>query len=61
MLIIFAAGAILYAAIDRLLHPGPVLGQIGVGLAVSAVASMLNYLLYPVVDPRIKEGVYNDR
>lgn len=44
MLIIFAAGAILYAAIDRLLHPGPVLGQIGVGLAVSAAASVLNFI-----------------
>ncbi|MBK8477852.1 MAG: cation transporter [Opitutaceae bacterium] len=40
-LILLAAGSIAYAAVLRLLHPKP-LEQVGVGLAVSAVASLVN-------------------
>jgi cation diffusion facilitator family transporter len=40
-LILIAAIAIAVAAIDRLLHPRPI-EQVGVGLAVSVVASLLN-------------------
>ena len=40
-LIVIAAVAIAVAAIDRLLHPRP-LEQVGLGLAVSVVASLLN-------------------
>lgn len=41
LLIVFAALAIAYAAIDRLLHPQP-LQAIGAGLLVSAVAAIIN-------------------
>lgn len=41
-LIIVAAIGIAYAAIDRLLHPRP-LEAVGIGLAVSAVASIINF------------------
>jgi cation diffusion facilitator family transporter len=40
-LILFAALAIVYTAIDRLLHPAP-LEAFGIGLLVSVVASMIN-------------------
>jgi cation diffusion facilitator family transporter len=40
-LILIAAIAIAVAAIDRLLHPRPI-EQVGIGLAVSVVASLLN-------------------
>lgn len=42
MLILFAAGAIIYAACFRLLHPEP-LEQLGLGLFVSTLASVLNF------------------
>ena len=42
VLILGAAAAIAYAAVDRLLAPQP-LGNIGIGLAVSVVASVINY------------------
>lgn len=42
LLIIFAAGAILYAALNRLLHPAE-LSQMGAGVAVSVLASALNF------------------
>ncbi len=41
-LIIVAAIGIAYAAIDRLYHPRP-LEAVGIGLAVSAVASIINF------------------
>jgi cation diffusion facilitator family transporter len=41
-LIILAAASIAYAAIDRLLHPKPV-EQVGLGLAVAIVASLINF------------------
>jgi len=41
-LILIAAGSIAVAAIDRLLHPRP-LEQVGVGLAVSVLASLINF------------------
>ena len=40
-LILIAAGSIAVAAVDRLLHPRP-LEQVGLGLAVSVVASLVN-------------------
>jgi cation diffusion facilitator family transporter len=43
-LIIVAAIGIAYAATDRLLHPQP-LADVGIGLAVSVVASVINYLV----------------
>ena len=42
VLILGAAAAIAYAAVDRLLAPRP-LGNIGIGLVVSVVASAINY------------------
>ena len=42
MLILVAAAAIAYTAIDRLLHPSPI-EQAGLGLAVSAAASVVNF------------------
>lgn len=41
LLILSAAGAIAYAAIERLLHPQP-LEQMGIGLLVSTAASLVN-------------------
>ncbi|MFN3544362.1 MAG: cation diffusion facilitator family transporter [Thiobacillus sp.] len=41
-LIVVAALAIAYTAIDRLLHPQP-LEAVGIGLAVSVVASIINF------------------
>lgn len=43
MLILFAAGAILYAGAYRLLFPEP-LEQLGLGLFVSTIASVLNFV-----------------
>ncbi len=43
-LILLAAGSIAYAAALRLLHPKP-LEQVGVGLAVSAAASVVNLVV----------------
>src|SRR6185295_14622487 len=40
-LILVAAGGIIFAAVNRLLHPAP-LEAVGVGLAVSIVASLVN-------------------
>ncbi|MFN8537474.1 MAG: cation diffusion facilitator family transporter [Thermomicrobiales bacterium] len=40
-LILLAAASIAYAAIDRLVHPQPI-EQLGVGLAVSVLASLIN-------------------
>ncbi len=42
MLILLAAIGIAYTAIDRFLHPQP-LEQLGIGLAVSVVASAINF------------------
>lgn len=41
-LITVAAGTIIYAAIGRLIHPQP-LEDVGIGLAVSVVASLINF------------------
>lgn len=43
-LIIVAAGSIMYAAIDRLLNPADV-SNVGIGLIVSGIASVLNFAL----------------
>lgn len=40
--IIIAAGGIIYTAIERLINPQP-LEQLGVGLAVSAIAGLVNF------------------
>ena len=42
ILIIVAAASIGYAAIERLIHPKP-LEQLGIGLIVSIVASLINF------------------
>lgn len=42
ILILVAAGSIAFAAIERLIHPRP-LEQLGIGLIVSVVASMVNF------------------
>jgi cation diffusion facilitator family transporter len=44
MLVVLAAGGIVYAAIARLLHPQP-LEQAGLGLALSVAASVVNFLV----------------
>jgi cation diffusion facilitator family transporter len=44
MLILLAAGSIAYAAIERLIHPRP-LEQLGLGLIVSVVASVVNFVV----------------
>ncbi|OQA33041.1 MAG: Ferrous-iron efflux pump FieF [Betaproteobacteria bacterium ADurb.Bin341] len=44
LLILLAAFSIAWTAIDRLLHPQP-LQQLGIGLAVSVVASVINFLV----------------
>jgi cation diffusion facilitator family transporter len=43
-LIMIAAASIAYAAVQRLLHPKP-LEQLGLGLAVSVVASVVNFVV----------------
>lgn len=42
LLILFAAAAIIWSAINRLIHPQP-LEQIGIGLVVSAMAALINF------------------
>jgi cation diffusion facilitator family transporter len=44
MLVVLAAGGIVYAVIPRLLHPQP-LEQAGLGLALSMAASVVNLLV----------------
>jgi cation diffusion facilitator family transporter len=44
VLILVAAVAIAYAAVDRLIAPRPI-GNVGVGLVISAVASVVNYVV----------------
>jgi cation diffusion facilitator family transporter len=52
ILIFGAAAAIAFAAIDRLIHPRP-LEQMGIGLLVSAVASVINLVVARIL---IKAG-----
>lgn len=47
-LILAAAMAITYAAVQRLMHPRP-LAQIGLGLAISVAASLVNFLVAMVI------------
>ena len=47
-LILLAAASIAYAAVTRLLHPKP-LEQVGIGLAVSAVASLINLVVALII------------
>jgi cation diffusion facilitator family transporter len=47
-LIILAAAGIAFAAIERLLHPRP-LEQVGIGLGVSVVASIINFVVAKVL------------
>ncbi len=47
-MILLAAGAIIASAIPRLLHPEP-LEQVGLGLAVSVVASLINFAVARVL------------
>jgi cation diffusion facilitator family transporter len=47
-LILFAALAIAYAAMQRLIHPQP-LEQIGLGLAISVAASLINLFVAMVI------------
>ena len=54
-LILLAAGSIAYAAALRLLHPKP-LEQVGVGLAVSAAASVVNLVVALVLLRAGKRG-----
>ena len=49
-LIVVAAVAISYSAVDRLIHPRP-LEALGLGLGFSAVASVINYLTARVLMP----------
>jgi len=48
MLILLAAGSIAYTSIERLIHPKP-LEQLGIGLAVSVVASLINFTASRIV------------
>jgi cation diffusion facilitator family transporter len=56
LLILFAAAAILWSGINRLLHP-QALQQVGIGLAVSAVASIINFSVARVL---IRNGRKNE-
>lgn len=47
-LIVAAAGSIAYAAIVRLMHPAPI-DQAGVGIAISAVATAINFAVARVL------------
>ncbi len=47
-LILFAAMAITYAAVQRLMHPRPLV-QIGLGLAISVIASLINFFVAMVI------------
>lgn len=44
ILILFAAGGIVFAAINRLLHPLP-LEQLGLGLGISLAAGLINFVV----------------
>jgi len=44
VMIVVAAGLIIYTAIERLLHPEP-LDSLGLGLAITAVATLLNLVV----------------
>ncbi|MCU0237644.1 MAG: cation diffusion facilitator family transporter [Acidobacteria bacterium] len=55
-LILFAAIAITYAAVQRLMHPRP-LEQLGIGLAISLVASLVNFIVALVI---LRAGIKND-
>ena len=55
-LILFAAMAIAYAAVQRLMHPRP-LEQLGIGLAISVVASLINFFVALVI---LRAGNKND-
>jgi cation diffusion facilitator family transporter len=44
LLIVFAALSIIWAAVDRLLHPQP-LESVGIGLGISVAASVINLLV----------------
>lgn len=48
ILILAAAGGILAAAVTRMMHPRP-LSELGVGLAISAVAAVINFLVARVL------------
>jgi cation diffusion facilitator family transporter len=48
VMIFIAAAAVIYTAIDRLIHPRA-LEQVGIGLAVSAVAAVLNFFVARVL------------
>jgi cation diffusion facilitator family transporter len=48
VMIFVAAGAVIYTAIDRLVHP-QALEQVGVGLAVSGIAAVLNFAVARVL------------
>jgi len=54
-LIIIAAGGIAYSAIERLINPQP-LEQLGIGLAVSAVAGLINFGASLVIGHNGKEN-----
>lgn len=56
LLILLAAAAILWSAINRLTHPQP-LQQVGIGLVVSAIASIINFSVARVL---IKNGRKNE-
>jgi len=43
LLILVAAGGIIFAAIQRMIHPRP-LEELGIGLAISATASVVNFV-----------------
>jgi len=55
-LILFAAMAITYAAVQRLMHPRP-LEQLGIGLAISVIASLINFFVALVI---LRAGNKND-
>ncbi len=55
-LILFAALAITYAAVQRLMHTRP-LEQLGLGLAISVIASLINFFVALVI---LRAGKNND-
>ena len=55
-LILFAAMAITHAAVQRLMHPRPLV-QIGLGLAISVIASLINFFIAMVI---LRAGKKND-
>jgi cation diffusion facilitator family transporter len=48
LLILFAAAAIIWSAVQRLLHPQP-LEQVGIGLVITAFASAINFTVARVL------------